>query len=680
MTIRMAKIETGLDQLGEGVGIFDQDLHLLYFNQPFKELRNYPDHLCVDGVTLETLLKYNADRGDFGKGSPDQQTAERMSEIRGKEVREIEREMANGIILRIRYVHLQDGGLTITLEDITKEKLSKQALQSSEERYSLVSRASSDGLYDWDLASDDLFVSDRLNQLFAFDHRGVSSRHWANRVHADDFEHYIGTIRQHFKGVSDYLLCEYRIVGKDGKYHWVRDQAVCVRNEMGRAVKLVGAVRDISDQKEAEENLTLAHERFTDGIEAISSGFVLFDTDDRLVVCNTKYIEYFPLLEDVIVPGISMEEIMRAGIERGMFPDALIDPEGWIGLTLGTRSATRGYREQNLNGGLWLQISDHRTKEGGIVSIYTDISELKQRQIELEKAKNQAEVAAHDAEEANRKFKEQNKILITVSDQLAKYISPQLYQSIFRGDQEVKIASKRKKLSIFFSDIANFTEITDQLESEELTSLLNQYLTEMSYVAREFGAYFDKFIGDAMIFYFGDTESKGVKQDANDCVRMAIEMQKRLKTLQTEWQTQGLIDQPFETRIGINTGYCTVGNFGSEERMDYTIIGSEVNLAARLESSAEAGGILLASETYSYVKDWLLAEEQEEIIMKGFPKPVRTYRVKGIYEDLAAEGSVLRSEVEGLTITIDLDQLRKRDKKSAIIKLEEAITQLNMLS
>ena len=266
--------------------------------------------------------------------------------------------------------------------------------------------------------------------------------------------------------------------------------------------------------------------------------------------------------------------------------------------------------------------------------------------------------------------------LETVSEQLAKYISPQLYQSIFSGEQEVKIESKRKKLTVFFSDIANFTEITDQLESEELTALLNRYLTEMSKIAQEHGAYFDKFIGDAMMFYFGDPETKGVKEDATACLRMAIAMQRRLAELQVQWREEGLIDRPFETRMGINTGYCTVGNFGSEDRMDYTIIGGEVNLAARMEANADAGGILMAAETYSLVKDWLLATEREAIIMKGFPKPIKTFSVEGIYDELVAEGRVIHSELDGLSLTIDYDRMNQTSKNQAIEKLKDALAQL----
>lgn len=285
----------------------------------------------------------------------------------------------------------------------------------------------------------------------------------------------------------------------------------------------------------------------------------------------------------------------------------------------------------------------------------------------------QAVIAIENTRLVNE-MRQTNEMLANVSRQLAKYISPQLYQSIVSGAQRVTIGSQRKKLTIFFSDIANFTQITDQLESEELTSLLNEYLTEMSKIALEHGAYFDKFIGDAMMFYFGDPESKGVKEDASACVRMAIEMQTRLRILQSGWQEQGLIDQPFEARIGINTGYCTVGNFGSEDRMDYTIIGGEVNLAARLEANADVGGILLAAETYSLVKDWLRAEEREAITVKGFSKPVRTYSVQDAYDELAEKERLFRHEDEGVTITIDGYRADKAKTKAA---LKRALSQLD---
>lgn len=299
---------------------------------------------------------------------------------------------------------------------------------------------------------------------------------------------------------------------------------------------------------------------------------------------------------------------------------------------------------------------------------------LSNEQFEMLRTFAQQAVIAIENTRLVNELRQTNDILEKVSYQLAKYISPQLYQSIIRGEKLVAIGSTRKKLTIFFSDIAGFTEITDQLEPEELTSLLNEYLTEMSRIAQAHGAYFDKFIGDAMMFYFGDPETRGIKEDAADCVRMAIDMQRRLRQLQTGWQERGLIDRSFEARMGINTGYCTVGNFGNEDRMDYTIIGREVNLAARLEAHADAGGILMAAKTYSLVKDWLHAEEQEALSVKGFAKPVRTFSVAGIYAEQAEDARWFHHEDDGVTIEINGSRADRERTRGA---LREALAYLD---
>lgn len=267
---------------------------------------------------------------------------------------------------------------------------------------------------------------------------------------------------------------------------------------------------------------------------------------------------------------------------------------------------------------------------------------------------------------------QKNKELEALSTKLSKYLSPQIYNSIFTGAQNVEIASRRKKLTIFFSDVVNFTETTDKLESEELTNLLNHYLTEMSRIALEFGATIDKYIGDAIMAFFGDPESKGVKEDAIACVRMAIAMLRRMQELRSEWRELGA-ERPFQLRIGINTGYCTVGNFGSADRMDYTIIGNMVNMTARLQSHAEIDSILIGHETYSLVKDVVATAKHSPITVKGFAEPLNCYKVLGLYDDLVREGQVIREEQEGFKFMLDL---KKQDKQKAISTLEAILARL----
>ncbi|MGV1014084.1 MAG: adenylate/guanylate cyclase domain-containing protein, partial [Methyloceanibacter sp.] len=256
--------------------------------------------------------------------------------------------------------------------------------------------------------------------------------------------------------------------------------------------------------------------------------------------------------------------------------------------------------------------------------------------------------------------------LESLSVKLSKYLSPQIYASIFQGRQQVEIASKRKKLTVFFSDLSGFTETSEDLESEELTGILNRYLNEMARIALKHGATIDKFVGDGVVAFFGDPESRGVAQDAKACVTMAVEMQRRIAELVREWEDEGL-ERPFSARMGINTGFCTVGNFGSQDRMDYTIIGAAVNLAARLEQAAGSGKILISHETWALVKDVVVAEERPPIKVKGIAQPIHAYEVKDLREALPSE--IIRLEEDGLKVTIDLGRSDRKAAREALEKL-----------
>jgi adenylate cyclase len=225
-------------------------------------------------------------------------------------------------------------------------------------------------------------------------------------------------------------------------------------------------------------------------------------------------------------------------------------------------------------------------------------------------------------EERNAALDEKTRMLESLSVKLSKYLSPQVYASIFAGSRDVELATERKRLTVFFSDIKDFTATTADMQPEDLTAMLNRYFTAMSKIALAHGAHIDKFIGDAMLMFFGDPETKGAEEDARACVRMAVAMQRQMVELQQEWRASGF-ERPFEMRVGINTGYCNVGNFGSDDRMDYTIIGAEVNLAARIEAAADPGGILISYPTWALVRDIVRAEERDSIAAKGIRREVR---------------------------------------------------------
>ncbi|MBL4682936.1 MAG: HAMP domain-containing protein [Pseudomonadales bacterium] len=280
------------------------------------------------------------------------------------------------------------------------------------------------------------------------------------------------------------------------------------------------------------------------------------------------------------------------------------------------------------------------------------------------------------------KLESENKIKLTkehnraemlqdLSNKLSRYLSPQVYQSIFSGHQDVTLSSSRKKLTVFFSDIVDFTATTDHMESEDLTHILNQYLNEMTVIALRYGATVDKYIGDAIMIFFGDPESQGVELDAKRCVEMTLDMQARIVELQKEWRVSGF-SKPFHVRFGMHTGYCTVGNFGSDNRMDYTIIGSTVNLASRIESSADTGAINISEETYLLVKNYFRCLPASSIIPKGFGKPVQLYRV------IARADAVVPVfiEAEGFSLNFVPDQMSDSDKAALKSELSSIIDDL----
>ena len=320
---------------------------------------------------------------------------------------------------------------------------------------------------------------------------------------------------------------------------------------------------------------------------------------------------YFPhVLEQLGVPGGQIEEFVSDISQKGsvLIPEVHITVNGdeHVYSLLSTR--TRDEAFSYLNG-----------VQGQFVDRTAEWKLKKEREGLLEEKLQDREI-----------IEEKSRQLEDLATKLAKYLSPQIYQSIFSEAPGQSKAHARKNLTVFFSDIVQFTDLSDTLEPERLAVVINSYLSEMASIALECGGTIDKFIGDAVLIFFGDPDSDGEIEDALKCLEMAIRMQLRVSELQKYWQKQG-VSRGLHVRMGITTGYCTVGNFGSEQRLDYTVLGSPVNLAARLQSMAEPDTILIDEATHSLVGEQVNCRKADQIMPKGFARTVQVYQVEDFH-------------------------------------------------
>ena len=296
--------------------------------------------------------------------------------------------------------------------------------------------------------------------------------------------------------------------------------------------------------------------------------------------------------------------------------------------------------------------------------------EIQDLQIMYDNVVEHSTLIENDLENTNREMQ-------GLLESMKKYLSPQLFNSIINSSKkDVEIAYERKKLTVFFSDIVGFTQITDMIEPETLSSLLNDYLNEMSLIASKYGGTIDKFMGDAVMVFFGDSESEDEQEPARQCIKMAWEMLKKTKILSEEWIARGSPSH-LKVRMGINTGFCTVGNFGSSNRMDYTIIGGQVNLASRLEKISNENSITISNSTYKLVKDIVITEPPVSREIKGINHPIEVYKVlrlkndeeiiKGEYCIPTETGFVLKP------ISYDTNYTSKKERETIVHSLESAL-------
>ncbi|MEN8243059.1 MAG: adenylate/guanylate cyclase domain-containing protein [Chloroflexota bacterium] len=213
-----------------------------------------------------------------------------------------------------------------------------------------------------------------------------------------------------------------------------------------------------------------------------------------------------------------------------------------------------------------------------------------------------------------------------VRSMFSRFISPEMVNQLL-DTQDISSINKRTELTILFSDIRGFTTLSEKLSPEDVVALLNPYLEIMSAIIHKHGGTVDKYEGDAIVAFFGEPIPH--QDHAIRAARAALEMREALSRLNRKWATEGTYSDTFEMGIGINTGEVFVGLLGSEERVNYTIIGDAANLAARLQDQTKEFGfpILISGDTYESIKKKFYAEFVAKRVLKGKSEAVDIFRL-----------------------------------------------------
>ena len=228
-----------------------------------------------------------------------------------------------------------------------------------------------------------------------------------------------------------------------------------------------------------------------------------------------------------------------------------------------------------------------------------------------------------------------------IKNMFGAHVSPEVVAEMLKGDDPkhaLALQGKRVKATIFYSDIRGFTSMSENMTPEQIYGQLNEYFEEMCAIIFKYGGYVDKFIGDCVMAVFSAPNQK--PDDAKRAVLAAIEQQEKIIEMGAAWAKEGR--QIFTVGMGCNTGEVVMGNLGSSTRLNYTVIGDNVNTAARLYNVAKGGEIIISESTWEEVKDFVEVEELEPVTVKGKVKPLRIFNV------LRKKDSQLASEAAAL--------------------------------
>ncbi len=241
-----------------------------------------------------------------------------------------------------------------------------------------------------------------------------------------------------------------------------------------------------------------------------------------------------------------------------------------------------------------------------------------------------------------------------IKGMFSQYLNPNVVNELIAHPEKLRLGGEKKELTVFFSDIASFTNFSEKLDAVDLVGILNEYLSGMTDIILKYDGTLDKYVGDAVMAVWGAPMS--LPNNAMNACRAALQMQMKIAEITARWEKEG--KPRLVVRMGLNTDFMVVGNVGGSSRFDYTVIGDAVNLGSRMEGANKAYGtnIMISERTMELVKDELLCRELDYLIVKGKTKPIRVF-------ELVGEISSVSEEMKELLEIYKLGLMFYRDRK-----------------
>jgi class 3 adenylate cyclase/HAMP domain-containing protein len=251
-------------------------------------------------------------------------------------------------------------------------------------------------------------------------------------------------------------------------------------------------------------------------------------------------------------------------------------------------------------------------------------------------------------EEIFKVSEERLRLVNFIRETFGRYVSKKVVDEVLSSPEGQKIGGRRQHVTILMSDLRGFTGLSENRDPEKMVGLLNRYLGRMSEVILEYDGLIDEFIGDAILAVFGIPEAR--ENDALRAVACGVAMQNALAALNAQIVQEGY--PLLEMGVGINTGPVIAGNIGSEMRVKYGIVGTAVNVAARIESNTTGGQVLIGESTYESVKGHVVVEGAQTVMMKGLKHPLVYFPVRGVGPPYSLELKPQDKEKEEVAISL----------------------------